>query len=104
MTTRPVIGVDLPDVVHCDGHRRPLASLVTVANSTCAQCDGTHDHLWVTCTSLARLRSVTREPIRCVVCGGRKCSAGGCISRLGHADMHVMARGRVTDSHFLPED
>jgi hypothetical protein len=102
--TRPVIGVHLPDVAHCRGHAPLGADPVTVANSTCGQCDGTHDHVWAACTTVGHLRSHTREPVRCVVCGGRKCTTPACTSRLGHADMHVLARGAVREIPRLPED
>ena len=101
---RPLIGMDLPDVVHCAGHVLPASATVTVGNSTCGQCDGTHDHVWTACRTTGHLRSHAREPVRCVVCGGRRCSTDGCTSRLGHADMHVLAGDRVREAPISPEE
>lgn len=74
----------------------PAPSLVK-ENHSCAQCDGSHDHDWVAWHGAEHPFpgwSVTGKqggpgiPVRCKVCGGRKCDHDDCLLRRHHRGPH----------------
>jgi hypothetical protein len=71
-----------PDVPECYGHRD---------GSVCAQCDGSHDHQWI--EGAPPYPSSTAIPVRCSVCGGRKCDWSACWERRHHRGPHVLIDG-----------
>ena len=91
MTARP----PWPIVAECHG-RAP--SRVAQGHS-CAQCDGSHDHQWVAWHEAPRTGSDSGStvvgkssgpgiPVRCKVCGARKCDQPDCRLRRHHAEDH----------------
>ena len=66
-------------------------------NHTCGQCDGSHAHVWVAWHDAPGNRaggsvvggsSGPGLPVRCRVCGGRKCDTAACRLRRHHHDDH----------------
>lgn len=64
---------------------------------TCGQTDGSHDHLWVAWKTVPTVAPgialVNRQsgpgiPVRCKVCGGRKCDVDTCLLRRHHGGDH----------------
>lgn len=78
-----------PDVSEC---YYPAPSLVA-AGHTCPQCDGSHDHEWVAWHDVPH-GAYKRDgkprglPVRCRVCGGRKCDRPTCPLRRHHGGDH----------------
>lgn len=70
------MGALWPDVPECYGLHRP--------GESCRQCDGAHEHRWV-----EGAPDVMGVPVRCLVCGGRKCDVGECWERRHHRGPHV---------------
>lgn len=81
-----VVGREITDVGECYLHRD---------DSTCAQCDGSHQHEWRRCVVLNKQGGFVGEATRCRICGGRKCDNVGCRGRRHHRDAHVYESGRV---------
>lgn len=81
-----VVGREIPDVGECHLHRD---------GSSCAQCDGRHQHEWRRCVVLAKGGGFVGDATRCRICGARKCDNHGCQSRRHHQDAHVYASGRI---------
>ncbi len=81
-----VVGRQIPDVGECHLHRD---------GSTCAQCDGRHQHKWRRCVVLAKGGGFIGVATRCWVCGARKCDNEGCQGRRHHRDAHVYTSGRI---------
>lgn len=82
--SRPVLGPQpWPEVNECYGHKNPWEA--------CAQCNGDHDHVWR--RGLARWsRSI---PVRCRLCGARKCDMPACTERRHHRGPHLLLTGEV---------
>lgn len=70
-----------PVVGECLGHKR---------DESCAQCDGSHEHLWAKGEDHGYGAAV-----RCRCCGARKCDRPDCMSRRHHRDPHITFRGTV---------
>lgn len=87
------IGEDVPDVGECYGHQRERAQGNLLAS--CPQCDGSHDHVWVVCVKPERSYQGGAVPIRCRICGGRKCDNEGCTQRRHHSEPHLYADGTI---------
>ena len=68
-----------PEVDECHW---PAPTLVA-AGHTCLQCDGSHEHQWV-----AGPPTPAGIPVRCRVCGGRKCDMAACRLRRHHQEDH----------------
>ena len=84
-----------PVVGECHGHRD---------GSTCLQCDGSHDHEWAAWRGAPRVEGLLGTsvvgghsgpgiPVRCRICGGRKCDVPVCVSRRHHLDPHTTIDG-----------
>jgi hypothetical protein len=72
-----------PDVPECYGHQDL---------DTCQQCDGSHTHQWV-----EGARVGMGIPVRCAVCGGRKCDFDECWERRHHRGPHIsVVDGSIT--------
>lgn len=80
-----------PIVGECFSSHRP--------DHSCPQCDGSHDHQWVAwhdAPQVSRGTSVTGGhsgpglPVRCTVCGGRKCDMSACMLRRHHGGDHEL--------------
>lgn len=87
-----IVGENVPDVRECFGHpvkRHP--SQADLTRSQCDQCNGSHDHDWVSCATIFAGGGI---PVRCHVCGARKCDTLGCIERRHHRGPHL-AHDRV---------
>lgn len=77
----------------------PAPSLVK-QNHSCPQCDGSHEHEWIawhdaphpasdpTGSSLVGRTSGPGIPVRCRICGGRKCDIDACRLRRHHREEH----------------
>lgn len=76
-----------PDVTECHGHPND--------DALCAQCDGAHEHRWV---EGPRRPGTSAIPVRCAVCGARKCDVPECWERRHHRAPHVS----VIDGHTWP--
>lgn len=87
------IGEDVPDVGECYGHQRERQHGNTLAS--CPQCDGSHDHAWVVCVLPERSYVGRAVPIRCRICGGRKCDNEGCTQRRHHSEPHLYSDGTI---------
>lgn len=79
----PVVGIDVPDVRECFGHK----------GASCEQCNGSHAHVWVQCARVGKYPGDRRYPVRCRVCGARKCDVPDCIERRHHRSPHMSATG-----------
>lgn len=90
-----IIGENVPDVRECYGHPKPKLhpSRADLAKSQCEQCNGSHDHDWVTCAVMFATGD-RRRPVRCHVCGAHKCDVPDCIERRHHRSPHL-SRERV---------
>lgn len=59
---------------------------------TCSQCDGSHDHQWVgwhdVDSKVTRFADGAAVPVRCRICGGRKCDMPTCFLRRHHRGDH----------------
>lgn len=69
-----------PDVQECYWPARGLVE----QGHTCAQCDGSHDHVWVSGPEVP----YGGVPVRCRICGGRKCDMPACRLRRHHPEDH----------------
>lgn len=59
------------------------------AGHSCPQCDGSHEHVWVTWRWAPRaIKSGPGFPVRCRICGGRKCDQPACQLRRHHREEH----------------
>ena len=95
----PAVTAPWPTVGECYW---PASSLVR-AGHQCQQCDGSHDHQWVTWHDAPQtgVGSVVCGhggpglPTRCTTCGGRKCDMTACWERRHHAGPHVNVDGDV---------
>lgn len=93
-----IIGENVPDVRECQGHPVPTIRDLSLLVSddydrfACAQCDGSHRHDWVSCATLAPERGV---PIRCHICGARKCDVDECLERRHHRSPHLGRDGVI---------
>ena len=81
-----VVGREIPDVGECHVHRD---------GGSCAQCDGSHAHLWRRCVVLAKGGGFIGSATRCEVCGGRKCDVPACKERRHHLSPHMAHNGTV---------
>lgn len=75
-----------PDVQECYGYADTTAARLLHPNLTCDQCDGSHDHQWVSHPLPAGLAT------RCTICGARRCGGSDpkdCNSRRHHLDPHT---------------
>lgn len=64
--------------------------------STCPQCDGSHEHEWVAWPQAPSwIASGGGVPVRCRVCGARKCDNANCTSRRHHRDPHIGYDGSI---------
>ena len=61
-------------------------------HATCRQCDGSHWHEWKPWGDAPSSFS-PGVPVRCVICGGRKCDVPECMGRRHHADPHGVGDG-----------
>jgi hypothetical protein len=52
----------------------------------CSQCDGSHEHQWVAWPDAPNARYGL--PVRCRICGGRKCDVAACRLRRHHLEDH----------------
>ena len=69
-----------------------------IADHVCPQCDGGHDHRWVAwhdapevapgITNAGPLYAAPGIPVRCTVCGGRKCDLPECRHPRHHYGPH----------------
>jgi hypothetical protein len=62
--------------------------------STCPQCDGSHDHVWVAWKA-APCPPYFGTPVRCRACGARKCDRTQCTGRRHHVDAHTLFSGAI---------
>jgi hypothetical protein len=69
------VSLPWPDVGECYGHRNP--------DDGCQQCDGSHEHRWVEGPANYGV------PVRCSICGGRKCDVDDCWERRHHQGPHI---------------
>jgi hypothetical protein len=81
--SRPVLDAPWPVVWECHW---PAPSLVKQGHS-CAQCDGSHAHVWVAWPDSPDAVG-TGIPVRCRTCGGRKCDVSTCLLRRHHGGDH----------------
>jgi hypothetical protein len=79
-----------PVVPECYKHTNP--------DETCPQCDGSHEHVWKAWLDAPKTGSGSAVvggtsgpgvPVRCTVCGGRKCDLSNCSGRRHHAPPHT---------------
>lgn len=68
-------------------HRREDGSYAL----TCAQCDGSHYHAWAAWEDAPLGGAGT--PVRCRICGARKCDHPECTARRHHRDPHNTGEG-----------
>jgi len=87
------VGAPWPIVSEC---HYPAPSLAAQGHQ-CPQCDGSHAHHWVAWHDAPQAFtgwSVTGKvggpglPVRCRVCGGRKCDMSSCLLRRHHGGDH----------------
>lgn len=85
-----------PLVDECYGHQRAVRRGET--DPTCPQCDGSHRHRWLAWheapqvapgISCVAKMSGSGLPVRCAVCGGRKCDDPVCAERRHHDGPHL---------------
>lgn len=94
--TAATIAPPWPVVDECYGHE--LERRRGAANPTCLQCDGSHEHRWtawhqapqvapgVSCVAKG---SGSGIPVRCTLCGARKCDDPSCRERRHHTGPHL---------------
>lgn len=83
-----------PDVDECRGSSRQQM----LQGHSCAQCDGSHEHQWATWRAIPEGHPLSYGPglpVRCKVCGGRKCDRDHCWERRHHSGPHVDIDGKV---------
>lgn len=85
-------GAPWPVVSECYGevsHRKD-------EQKSCPQCDGSHEHEWIAWHDRPdSFFGPYGVPVRCRVCGGRKCDHANCLNRRHHRDPHVGYDGSV---------
>lgn len=82
-----------PIVGECYGHRPKAGKGIEpmLAAASCRQCNGDHEHEWLAWASAPGwVAGGPGIPVRCRVCGGRKCDAEGC-DRRRHDHLHTDA-------------
>lgn len=67
-----------PVVGECFSKQKP--------SHACPQCDGSHVHVWVAWHHAPD--AAYGVPVRCRICGGRKCDRPACSLRRHHAEEH----------------
>lgn len=75
---------EVPEVPECFGRHRTDG--VYDPLKTCPQCDGKHEHRWVEDPNAATGYAI---PVRCSVCGARKCDVSDCWERRHHRGPHL---------------
>lgn len=77
----------------------PLVMECHVGDDNCPQCDGSHEHEWVEWKQAPKVAGTRQTvvidkmsgpgvPVRCRVCGGRKCDLPACLLRRHHGGSH----------------
>lgn len=78
----PVVGECYGDVSH--------------PGKVCPQCDGSHEHRWLAWPEAPQsIKAGYGVPVRCTVCGGRKCDDALCMNRRHHSDPHTGYDGSI---------
>lgn len=80
-------GKPWPDVQECYGGHRTKSGIALYGNvEDCPQCDGRLNHQWVEWKEAPADYGV---PVRCRICGARKCDLPDCQLRRHHAGPHL---------------
>lgn len=71
--------------------RYPAPRLIAEGHQ-CPQCDGSHVHIWLVWRTpdpeVLGVSTTGALPVRCKVCGGRKCDVRNCSLRRAHGEPH----------------
>lgn len=75
---------------------RSCEKVIIHQDHSCSQCDGGHDHQWVT-AALTTYPGNKELVTRCAECGARKCDWEMCMLRRHHAEAHAFADGSLRE-------